>query len=67
MGDAAVNVTNKLGFFKALRGEFKKIVWPKFPTLMKQTWIVIFVSLVLGGVVALIDLLYSAGVKFLLG
>ncbi len=64
MGDA--NTTKKVGFFKGLRNEFKKIVWPSFPILMKQTFTVIVVSLIIGGCVAGIDKLFGALVRLLL-
>ncbi|MDF1616001.1 preprotein translocase subunit SecE [Petrocella sp. FN5] len=64
MGDS--NTTRKTDFFKGLKSEFKKIVWPSFPVLMKQTGIVIAVSLVVGGIVAGIDTIFGAIVRFLL-
>lgn len=65
MGEA--NATKKTGFFKGLKGEFKKITWPNFSVLMKQTWTVIFVSLVIGAFIALIDFCYSSGIFYILG
>jgi len=56
MGEASV--TRKTGFFKGLKGEFNKIIWPSLPTLMKQTWTVIVVSALIGGIVFLIDMAY---------
>ncbi|MBC7959858.1 MAG: preprotein translocase subunit SecE [Vallitaleaceae bacterium] len=52
-------------FFKSLKGEFKKIIWPKFPLLMKQTWTVIFVTAIVGGIVAFIDWIYLFGTQLL--
>lgn len=51
--------TRKKSYFRALRGEFKKIVWPNFSTLMKQSGTVISVALALGLVIYLIDTVYS--------
>lgn len=59
MGDATVE--RKPSFIKGLKGEFKKIVWPKFSVLMKQTWVVIIVSLIVGLLITGIDLLYGFG------
>lgn len=64
MGEA--NAVRKPNFFKGLRGEFRKIIWPSVPTLMKQTWTVIFVTAIVGAIVALIDVIYGAGILFLL-
>ena len=49
----------KTSFFKGVMGEFKKIIWPKFPILMKQTSVVVVVSFIVGGIVYLIDTGYT--------
>lgn len=47
---------DKLGkFFKSLKGEFKKIVWPTKKQLLRQTIAVLLVSLILGAFIWLID------------
>lgn len=61
------NVTRKTSFFKGLRGEFKKIIWPNLPTLMKQTWTVIFISILVGIIISLIDMGYLFIIRNLLG
>lgn len=58
--------TRKVSFFRALRGEFKKIIWPSFPVLMKQSGTVMAVSLVLGAIIYAIDTVYSFVVLTLL-
>lgn len=58
-----VKAVRKTSFFKGVKGEFNKIIWPSFPNLMKQTFTVVFVTAILGGIVALIDLIYSFGLK----
>lgn len=63
MGDA--KVVKKKSFFKGLKGEFKKIVWPDRTTLAKQTVTVIFVSLLVGAIITVIDLLFQAGVGYI--
>lgn len=65
MGEA--KVTRKSGFFKGLKGEYKKIIWPNFPTLMKQTWTVIVISAIIGAIVTLIDMGYLFVIKNILG
>ncbi len=65
MGEA--NVTRKTSFFSGLKGEFRKIVWPSFPVLLKQTWTVICVSAIIGAVVSLIDMGYLFIVQNILG
>ena len=43
-------------FFKSLKAEFKKIVWPNRSQLIKQTIAVLLISLLLGAFIWLIDL-----------
>ena len=40
--------TSKPGFFKNLKSEFKKCTWPKKEDLVKQSALVIVVSVLLG-------------------
>ena len=50
-------------FFKNLKSEFKKIVWPNRSQLVKQTIAVLLISLLLGAFIWLVDL----GAKSLVG
>lgn len=52
----------KVGFFKGVRNEFKKIIWPNTNTIAKNTYVVVAVVLILGAVIAGID----AGFQFLI-
>jgi len=59
MGDVAntpAEKTEKNGFFKSVKAEYKKIVWPNKESLLKQSVSVIVASIVLGAVIALLDL-----------
>ncbi len=67
MGEASTKNKGIVGFFKGVRSEFKKIVWPGFDILMKQTITVIIVSLIIGGLVAGIDWIFGTAVNLLLG
>lgn len=64
MGDS--KTTRKVSFVKGLRNEFKKIVWPSFTVLMKQSGIVIVVALIIGALVAGIDQIFGAVVRLVL-
>jgi len=66
MGETSA-AKSKIGFFKGLRGEFKKITWPNSRTLFKNSITVIFVTAIIGAIVALIDFLYSSGIFYLVG
>ena len=65
MGDKA-NKTNenvaKSSFSQEVKSEFKKIIWPSKESLTKESVAVIATTIVLGAVVALIDL----GIQYLI-
>ena len=50
-------------FFKDLRGETKKIVWPGRQMVLKSTGIVLAAILVIGAVIWLLDFAVSGAVK----
>lgn len=60
MGEA-----RKKSFFKGLKGEFKKIIWPDKKTLTRQTVTVIITSLVIGAFIAGIDFLFSIATGYI--
>lgn len=62
MGDTA-NTNEKApkkSFFKGIKSEFKKIIWPDKEQLAKQSVAVVAISVVLGIIISVIDL----GIKF---
>ena len=65
MSETTVEKAKKKSWFKGLKGEFKKISWPDKKTLIKQTVAVIICSVVLGGLIAVIDALIQYGIDFL--
>lgn len=54
--------TQKKSKFKELKNEFKKIIWPDKMTLAKQTGAVVVISVILGGIIALVDFILKYGV-----
>ena len=42
-------------FFKGVKAEFKKIIWPERDTLLKQLAVVLAVAVVVGLLIAIID------------
>ncbi len=44
------------GFWKGVKTEFRKIIWPDGPTLVKQTIAVVCVVVVVGILIAVVDL-----------
>lgn len=53
-------------FFRDLRGEMKKVVWPTKKQVLNNTIVVIVVMLVVGVIIWGLDAGLSAGLKFLL-
>ena len=47
------------GIVRTYRAEYKKIVWPSWPTIIKHTVTVIVVSLIFGAYIALTDGVFS--------
>jgi len=65
MGDKANKTAEsvaKVGFSQEVKSEFKKIIWPSKESLTKESVAVIATTIVLGGVVALLDL----GIQYLI-
>ena len=51
----------KTGFFKGVKAEFRKIIWPNKATVAKETGAVVFFGVVLGVLIAVIDAIVKAG------
>ena len=67
MGDSS-KTEKKFGlkdFFKGVKTEFKKISWPDKTTLLKQSVVVVTISIVLGVIITLLDTVIQYGVNFL--
>ena len=48
-------------WWKGLKSEFKKIVWPSKDRIVKESAVAIVVSIVLSVVIALVDMAIEAG------
>ena len=70
MGETTANTTQekapKKSWFKGLKSEFKKITWPDRETLVKESAAVIVITIILGIVIALVDMGINAGVDLIL-
>lgn len=71
MGDT-VNETQKKSlfqrigsWFKGLKAEFKRIIWPDRESLAKETVAVVFVSVLLGVIISALDFVIRVGIEFL--
>lgn len=56
----------KKSFFKGLKAEFNKIVWPDQETVGKQTIAVLAVTAALGIVIAILDFIIKWGLSFII-
>ena len=57
--------TQKKSWFKGLKAEFKKIIWPDKVTLAKQTVAVVSVTVATGIIIAIVYFLVQYGVDLL--
>ncbi|MDO4452817.1 MAG: preprotein translocase subunit SecE [Lachnospiraceae bacterium] len=56
----------KKSWFKGLKAEFKKIIWPDKKTLAKETTAVVSVSILLAALISIVDVIVKYGVDFLI-
>ena len=64
MGDSAEK-QSRPSFFKSVKAEFKKIVWPDKQATLKQSIAVVAISVVVGVIIAILDFVIKNGVHFL--
>ena len=56
----------KSGFFRSLKAEFKKIIWPDKEKTVKETTAVVVVTVILGAIIALLDFVIKTGLDKLI-
>lgn len=56
---------NKTSWFKGMKAEFKRISWPSKDTLTKETAAVVIISVLLGVIITVIDLIVRTGIEFI--
>ena len=70
MGDAENEKAPKTpvvkSWFKGLKAEFKKIIWPDKKSLGKQTLAVIVITAVLSVIIALLDAVVKFGINVII-
>ena len=52
--------------WKGLKAEYKKIVWPNKDTVTKQTIAVLVVSLILGVLIGVLDMIFKFGINLII-
>ena len=60
MGKGIVN------FFKSIKSEFKKIIWPAPKKLVKDTIVVIVTVIIMGAFLSLVNWLFHLGIDWLI-
>jgi preprotein translocase subunit SecE len=66
MSEAASNEKKvKKSWFKGLKKEFKKIIWPDKKTVARQTTTVVIISVIMGAIILVVDSLLSVGFGFI--
>ncbi len=60
----------KQGFkswWKGLKGEFSKIIWPTKASIIRQTVVVVIITVIMGILIGLIDQLIQFGLDNIIG
>lgn len=63
MGDTGK--TRKTDWFKGMKAEFRKIVWPDQKSLTRQTIAVVSVSVALALIIKILDMIMTIGIDLL--
>lgn len=58
--------TAKKSWFKGLKAEFKKIIWPSKESLAKKSTAAIIVTVVVGILIALVDSVIKMGIDLVI-
>ena len=65
MGDTVKAKKQKKNWFKGVKAEFSKIIWPDRQSLTKETVAVLAVSVLLGVIISVVDLIVRFGIEFI--
>ena len=65
MGDTVKAKKQKKNWFKGLKAEFSKIIWPDRQSLTKENGEVLAESVLLGVIIAVVDLIVRFGIEFI--
>ena len=65
MGETVKEKKQKKSWFKGLKAEFAKIIWPDQKTLTKESAAVVISSVVIGVIISIVDLVVRFGIEFL--
>ena len=65
MGETVKETKQKKNWFKGLKAECKKIIWPDRKSITKETVAVVAASVLLGVIIAIVDFIARIGIEFL--
>ncbi|MFI3172596.1 MAG: preprotein translocase subunit SecE [Eubacteriales bacterium] len=65
MGEVKTSKTRKNSWFKGIKAEFNKIIWPNKITLAKESTAVIVVSILLGVIITIVDFIVKYGIDII--
>lgn len=66
MGDNSKQAVQKKSFWKGMKAEFAKIIWPDKKDIAKETAVVTVVSIILGILIVIIDVILKFGINWLI-
>lgn len=70
MGEMTNNTAEKApkrSWFKGMKSEFKKIIWPDKESLAKQSIAVVIVTVIVGIIIYVLDYLIKTGIDVVIG
>lgn len=65
-GEQDAKADKSVKFLRDLKGEFKKITWPTFPAVVRNTGVTLVLCIILGLIICVIDLGLGALIDLLL-
>lgn len=61
------NKANKTSWLKGIKAEFSRIVWPTKEKVAKETTVVVICAIIIGIIVAVLDMGLQYGIQALVG
>ena len=65
--DKKTNKAKKPSWFKELKAEFNRIIWPTKERIAKETAVVVICAIIIGVIVAVLDVGIQYGIQALVG
>ena len=66
MGNTKKGTSKSASWCQSLKSEFNKIVWPDKEQLTKETTVVVVVSVILGILIAILDMILQYGIQLII-